>query len=281
MWVLAWALGAQAASTEACARRYDAAEVMEAANAAVKAFGRFDEAAFATSHGDLLARLPCVAVPLGAADIGAIHRVQAMRAFLDDRAPAVQMALAGMLAADPGYQFPTATVPEGHPLRLALGPSARLLKDGAGRDLVVLESGWIEVDGAAAPQAPAERAAVLQRIDAQGQVVETRYVWPDDELGEWAKRPAAAATSLPKGPGAKAAIRPKPGLVVGAGVAAVATGSLLALAAGSEATFKDPEGDHDLAELEALRTRANAATVGWVAGAALTAGLGVAVVLTW
>ena len=67
-------------------------------------------------------------------------------------------------------------MPEGHRIRELLNNAGTRLREPDPRPVVTFDSGWLEVDGVFAKEAPGNRAVVLQRLDAQGQVVETRYV---------------------------------------------------------------------------------------------------------
>ncbi|MFZ5476722.1 MAG: hypothetical protein ACOZNI_08105 [Myxococcota bacterium] len=251
-----------------CERRFDAADLLEAVRSADVRFVALDAAGFEAARAAVRDRLACVGEPLSGATIGAVHRVEAMGAFLDGDPPAV--ALAGLLAADPGYQLPASLVPEGHPIRAAFGPAKELLRDSRARPLPALVEGWIEVDGSASTSVPATRAAVLQQIDAQGRVVETRYARPEDPVGGWTGEAVPVAARRSRAP-----------VAVAAGASLVAAGGLYLAAAGSQAAFADRSIERDEAELAALRTRTNALTVGWVAAGAATAGLAVAFAWPW
>lgn len=264
---------ALAAPLSACPERWPARALEEAVAAADASAARMDPAGLLAARDTLLARLACVEEPLTGTLVGGVHRVVATAAFLEDDDGRVVPALAGLVAADPGYQLPLELYPEGHPLRRLLGNAGRLARDGGARPLAPPAAGWLEVDGLSTATAPAERAAVIQALDGAGAVVETRYVWPEAPLGAW------GAPSLPAAaPKARAARVP---LAVATALSAAAAGTLYGLAAADRAAFDDVESGLSDAELLALRDRTNALTVGWIGAGVATVGLGVGLAFAW
>jgi len=259
----------------ACAETWRAPALVESVAAADAAIARMDPAAFLAERERLLTRLGCVAEPLAGGVIGGVHRVVATGALLEKQEGQVAVALAGLLAADPGYQLPPSLYPEGHPLRRLLPHATLLAREAPSRPLRSLPSGWLEVDGLAADRAPGGRAAVVQELDGQGAVVETRYVWPEDDLGVW----AAPAVALPAA--ARAASRARAPLIVATAVSVAATAVLYGLAADRNAAFGDVSTPRTDAELLALRAETNGLTVGWAVAGATSLGLGVGLAVAW
>jgi hypothetical protein len=198
--------GASAEPLAACPRQFDATDLMEAVAGGEVAFGNLDAEGFEANHVALLARLACLAVPLSLDEVARVHRMMALHAAFAEPDRIVP-ALAALLVVEPQHQLPTALVPEGHPLREALGRAGQATRVTDSVPLKELEEGWFEVDGTARRAVPARRAAIVQRLDGQMRVVETRYWWPGDRLGDWAgagpepdrprvdKRPVADAAS--------------------------------------------------------------------------------------
>lgn len=292
---------AQAGRLADCGTTYGAADVLEAAEAAERYFTKMDAESFASTRAAMMMRLACIREPLTPTPIGAVHRVQALGAFLDGEDQHTIAALAGLLGAEPGYQVPVALIPVGHPVRALLPSAATRLRESDTAPLRAMEVGWIEVDGVSTAAAPRNRAVVLQEFDGEGQVVETAFFWPEDALGAWGATAGAPAgkAEAPKPakeprpakeppPLAEAAPLPKEppaahpwGLVGAAGASLLASGALYGVAMAAEGAFWDDEALTTVDQLTAQRTRTNA-LVG-ASGVALAAGvgLGAVVVVRW
>lgn len=163
-----------------CERVFVTDELRMAAESAERAFEELDPVGFATARTDLFTRLACLGDPLSPADIARIHRVATLAAYFDGTPERVTAALAGALASELGFQIGDALVPPGHDIRQHLAVARDRVRENARAPLQALSSGWIEVNGAASPTVPADFAAVLQQIDTDGAVRETRYWWPGD-----------------------------------------------------------------------------------------------------
>ncbi len=302
---------ALAADPVVCARNYDTTEVIDAATSAESAFGRLDAKAVAAARGTMESRLTCLGEIVSPAAVARVERVEALSAFVDGRPEQVPLALAGLFSAEPGHQIPTALIPEGHPIRDLIAPAMLLLRDDPGAVLPVPTSGWIEVDGAHALLVPTQRAAVLQQIDGQGQVVATHFRWPDEVGYTWvvtvaASTAPAVASSKPAQKtlvtGRTTAKAPPPpsstgpwthrAPLIGVAVASLAaSAALYAVAAddyhafdaspvqGADATAQE-RADY-LAQLQAMQAKTNPLTYAcWAAGGVGIA-LGVGTVVTW
>ncbi len=265
---------ALAAPLSACGETWTARGVADVVESADLSVGAMDTAGLLAARDLLLRRLACVSEPLPAATVGAVHRVVATAAFLEKQDARIAPALAGLLAADPGYQMPPTLYPEGHPMRKLLVHAGILARSTTTRPLAVLPSGWLEVDGLPTAAAPAERAAIVQQIDAQGAVVETRYVWPDDALGAW----SGSGAPLPSATAKRPARVP---LAVATVASVVATGVLYGLARDRHDTFWDTSAPRSDAEIEQLRDTTNGLTIGWVAAGVASVGLGVGLAVAW
>ena len=139
-------------------------------------------------------RLACTSDPLSARDVVRIHRVMALGAFFAQDDARARAAVAGMLAVEAAASFPEDLVPQGSKLAI-LRDEGIQASHTAGPALVALGDGWIEVNGVFAPHVQEGVAATLQRLDTQGVVVETRFWWPGDSLGDWASTGAEATES--------------------------------------------------------------------------------------
>jgi hypothetical protein len=268
---------ALAGSLSTCEQTWDASGLADAVASTDVYLAKMDAPGFLAARDVVLTRLRCVSEPLDRASIGDVHRVVAMGAYLEKSEARVAPALAGLLASDIGYQLPLDAYPEGHPIRELVPLASLLAKDTETRPLAVPGTGWIEVDGVHATEAPTRRAAVMQQLDGQGNVVETRYVWPDDDLGSWAPVPPASLFPPPPAvPGRRTHAR----LLAATGVSLAATAALYAGARASAAAFDDPT-YRTRSELRRMQETTNGLTVGWVAAGVATVGLGVALGVTW
>jgi hypothetical protein len=272
---------ASAGTLADCPQTWDAAGLADVVQSADLYLGKMDPEGFSAANQMLLTRLVCVNEPLTGPLIGSVHRIEATAASLARQDTRIAPALAGLLAADPGYQLAPSLYPEGHPIRELLPHASILARDDGTRALAELPSGWLEVDGRPMKTAPAARAAIIQQIGGDGQVVETRYVWPEDPLGAWAfvpgPAPAVASKARSSGPHGSAARVP---LLIGTVASLAGTGVLYGLAASSATTFREDTGlDDD--QLRALAGRANGLTVGYAAAGAAALGLGIGLVVSW
>lgn len=292
---LALARIAAAAPVSECAETYDTPALIEAIDSAMNGFGAMDEAGFAASRTIVFLRIHCNTDTFDLPTIGAVHRVEAMNAFLAGDIRRMAQSLAGMLHTDPGYQFPVSVVPEGHALRQQLAPASRLLREGGTRLLGQPAKGWFELDGEHSRVAPAARAALGQQRDANGAVVETRYLWPDEDLGNWGPsaisvadattiRPQAAVPPPmpePKRPKPKAdSDGPSVPLLVATAAAVAAAGGLYGYSVYTRVAFESDERFSE-SNLAAMRTATNGTLIGSGVCAAAALGLGVGLVVTW
>ena len=292
---------AHAAGLVECGERtYTTDQLKDAAESARSAFAAVDPEGFATSRGIMLDRVRCQTERLDPKVIGQVHLVQALAAQLEGRKDRVAAAIAGMFAADPGYQIPLTVVPEGHPMRGQIDYAARLLREPPTTALPILPSGWIEADGELAKAISPVRAELVQEMDGAGQVIATGYLWPGDPVDAWLAPPAKSegsggVSARPASDLSSAArlppTHPSPWLHraplivagVGAGVAAAILGvdAFTAKSSFDAYTPSSPASAEDESTLTGLQTRANEnATIALVVGGV---GLGVATVtvVTW
>ncbi|GDX80783.1 hypothetical protein LBMAG42_25940 [Deltaproteobacteria bacterium] len=291
-----------AAGAADCPRKFDTAEIIEAANATEKAFTKLDKPGFRTGQADVESRMVCASEILSPAAQARIHRVQTLGAFLDGRMDRVPVALSGLFAAEPGHQIPASLLPDGHPIRGLVPSAMAYLRDDPGVELPKPGSGWIEADGAHSLRAATQRSSLLQQLDGQGAVLATHYRWPDEAGFDWVvpvagAKPSAVATrnlseshavveSKPAGPWAHRAP-----LLALAGTSLVTSGVLFALAADARAEFDaspvldsgasaDEEADYR-AELTTIQGDANGFSYGCYATLGVGVALGVVTVVTW
>lgn len=276
--LLTWALPVHAACPSTVQ------DVFLNVNAAMSAYAAMDILTYQAARGTAMADLGCVREPVSPVDAAALHRLSGLDAYVSGTPEIGTAAFRAALAIQPAFQLPSTMVPEGHPLRQwyedARSPSPLPdtgLTAGAGTQ--------IYVDGVPATRIRAGSAAVLQWIDASGEVRETTYQALGAPLPWWARPAAAAPAAAP----AIAVVPPPPApvrrrvsltapLFGGAAVVGVSSGALYALALTTRTTWKDETTPYE--DLEGLRRRANGETMSAAAGGVLAVALGVAGVVT-
>jgi hypothetical protein len=289
-----------------CTRAFSSAELLDASDLAEVRFANQDPTGFEEAQAAVQERLACTGDPLSTLDVVRVQRVMALGAFFAGDEAAMRAAVGAMVTVDITARFPEEVVPRGHRLDRLLDELAGQ-PHGSGPALASFSDGWIEVNGAYAPNVDETVACTLQRLDNQGQVVETRYWQPGGDLGNWssggavgdasaqaAARAAARAKrakgALPQGTGPlkndtsseiarENAMARRVALVSATGAAAIASTVVYALAADAKSRALDPT------ELEpsalAYRDQANGLTWGWIGGSIVSGGLLATLVLVW
>jgi len=243
-----------------CPAPVTASELAQLVSLGDAAFADMDADTFSELRMKVIQGIPCLSDELNQTQVAALHRMQALAAFLD-RDPAASVGyFRSLLAVAPGYELPEALAPEGHPLRLYFEVAAGTFSP----PTVPIEaprSGAVFVDGKVATQAPIDRPYLFQYSDEAGKVTTSALV-----------RPGLDPPTYPAhSPRDRKEARVNLPLATTAGLAALASGGLYLAASHSESTFWDPATSD--ADLEALRKRTN--TMGW-----LSAGVGVVAVGT-
>ena len=220
-------------------------------------FSALDVEAYTTALDALAAALPCASQELTRPLVARLHRAQGYRAWLVRDVARAQQAFAAARADAPDYDLPSTLVPENHPLRLDY---VALPLDGRGSTLLPPPAeGTVLIDGAQTLDRPMGWPAVVQHLSAQGAVLDTWYLWPDDPSPVWPTRSAAG--------------RPRVGLLVGAGGAAALSTGLYAAAWVAHTRYEDLSTPN--AELDALRARVNGLQWASLGATGLAVGLGV------
>jgi hypothetical protein len=285
--VLPLLAAAWAAPLTACGQTYDNGALQAAIDTADKAVAKLDVATLIATRNSLLERVACAREPLPPAIIGGVHRVVATAASVEHQEVRIAPALASMMAADPGYQLPVELYSPSNAVRLSLAHASLLLREGLPRPLRTPSAGWVEVEGASAQSMSTTRPSVVQYFDGAGAVLESRYLWPEDPLGDW--EPVAALNVAATQPGRAplplaAGSAPPPHrmpLIVATATSVLATGLLYGVAAADRGAFDDRTVGRSEAELSALRDETNGLTVGWIVAGAASLGLGATVAITW
>lgn len=278
-----------------CSVPTDTAELATSIAEAEAAFSAMDSAAFSAAAGRVDATLPCLDEVLPPADAAAVHRVDAYHALLDGDEAALEARLWATVAILPAWTPPSHLAPPGHPLHDAW-QSAKKRVAVPGVPLEPPEHGVIHVDGVRREARPSDRPTVLQLVRDDGSIAWTARIRLGEEPPYWvpaAPAPDPVATphlapAAPIGPTPPTTTDipgktgPSPtatGLLAAAGCAALASGALFGLATASRHTFDDPATPYS--ELDGLRGRTNALTIGSGSTGAVAIGVGIAAVAVW
>lgn len=246
------------------------------------AYAALDPAGFQAALDEAALALTCLAEPLPSPDVARWHGLAALQAYVRGDLAAVSGSLAAAQAAEAGWTFPSAWVPEGHELRSVSaappGASVALLPPAAG-------STW--VDGHRDDRRPTSRPAVFQLVDERGAAALSLYLLPADGAPVY---PVAAPPPLPLPVPAPAPVAapargsraPAVAALVGGVALAGVSGGAFAAASSGRARFDGPTGgDWTIDDLTGLQRRVNASeATAWTAGGLAIASFAVAGV-TW
>lgn len=242
---------------------------------ALQGFAAMDGERFSSARARASAALPCLGEPVTPPEAAAFHGLMALDSFLrQDDAGAVN-AFRAALAADPAWLLPPDTVPEAHPIRVQL-QVARTLAASPPRALPDLAPDTITVDGAPATAAPTDRPAILQRLAADGAVLDTVYLPAGGALPAWVAAIPLVAEPLPS------EHRRPVALAAGAGASLLASGACYGLAWRAHQAFVSPGTESGYPDDPAgLRAQANGLAWASIGTAALALGLGTVTVVRW
>ena len=165
-----------------------AADVGLSAAQASAAFEAMSEQTFRARAATMRGQLPCVRDSIGPSLAAAIHRVEALDAFLLGDEAATWKALIAMNQSDPGLPLTPAQAPSGGAL-WGLWEHARATRETVGLPIAPPEGLVVVVDGRPSRMRPALRHAVIQVLDSTGDVLWSGYVSPMAALTPWPEPP--------------------------------------------------------------------------------------------
>ena len=255
-----------------CDKPSDASAISAGASAAQLAMASLDTDTFAKSVADARASLACLASPINPLDAASYHALMGLDAFMGGDANAATVSFQAAMSSTPDFRLPAIIAPVGGPLDAALAKARGLTSLGS----LALPpfDGIILVDGVSSVTYPRDRPWILQLVSRKGEVTETRYLIPGDELPRWAPPPTAFQRVLPK-------VRKQPSVPFGiaAGTTAAAAVTLYALGGTWHADYLDPATPYE--DLGALRAQSDGALAASIALGVVTVGLGTFTVITW
>lgn len=243
MWML-FAMAARAACPAT------SADVLSSIEAAEAGFGNLDLDLFRTASDAAVADTACVTDTLPRPVIARLHRIQGLRAFVDDDPVGATAAFASARAIEPSYQFPEALVPAGHPVRERYGQQDPA--SGGETELIPPADGRIEVDGRPGAPLPRTRPSVVQWVTAKGDVPASAYLAPGAPLFEYPPAVVGSVETLPEQPRERRAHTSVP-MLIGAGALLAVAGGSYAVAADARSKYFSDEATLD--DLDPLRSR--------------------------
>lgn len=221
------------------------------------AFRAMDLDTFEDAHGALMAELPCLAQPLDAPQVAAIHQLEAMSRFAAGEPSTA--AWRSALQAHGALQLDPAMAPEGHPLREEL-EAARSIPDG---EHEALREGLL-VDASPGHSRALDRPVLVQDLSLSWYLLESQPT-PAELLPPEPETPQRDVLAI--------------GLSAGAAGTAALAGGLYTGAWRSRAVYDDPATPYR--DLDGLRTRTNALTTSSAVAGGLAAGLALGAGLAW
>ncbi len=247
-----------------CVEPSSPAQLGDTLNAVETAWTSADESGFMLEMEKAVLQLPCVASALEPALAARYHRDLGLWLFASQQPELAQQAFAAARRVGPEVGLPADLAPEGHPVRKLFDASE---SSSDAEPVPQPADGRVLFDGAEGPR-PTQLNTIFQLEASSGEAL-TRYLRPDAVLPTyeiWVTPPETG----PKGWH----------FAAGAGVAAVASGSLYMVTRSTHDSFtSDPPGNQD--DLDALYKRNRACSTSSAILAGTAGALGVVAVFTW
>ena len=252
-------------------------------DAAEQAYATFEVDAFSSSMNEAALMLPCLDAIVPSSVAAHYLRMLGLQYFVGRDSVKANAVFGAARSVDGTYEFPEALIPPGHAIRTAYAAmdlsTAPAVAIGAPRTGNLMFNGF--PTDATKPTRPGW-PAIVQVVDKDAAITATMLVFPSDGLPPYDAAPvpkaAVVSTAVERKP-----LNPKVPLAIGAGVAAIASGTLYALASGSAADFDTYRADDTVDELNARQAKTNGLVFA-SAGAgvlAVAGGLGAVFIGTW
>ncbi len=261
-----------ARAEEPCAA--SSAQLQDDADQAWSDYGSLDEDGFRAATDRMRAHLSCLVEPITRDLAASVHRLVGLRAATDGERDLAALAFAAARAIEPRWRFPESLFPKGHPLR-ALYEAFPL--DLATWAALPPSSAVVRLDGRTADARPTAWPTIVQVFSADGEVLKSAYLWPEDplislpppEIGP--PMASVQAPTLPERDG------PRWVLI---GVAAASAGASAILYASADATAAElRDREVNPARSETMRARTNGLVIGSVGAGVVAVGVGTVAVL--
>ncbi len=226
------------------------------------AFSGLDVVAFRAATARVNADVKCLRDIAPRPLAARLHRLEGLRYWLDGDAKRSHASFAAALSIEPGYTFPAALIPAGHPVLAEYQASASLSASTLSVPTPRAATFWF--DGRLDAGRSTERATLAQLVATEGDVRASALLWPGEPLF-----PYDVAKPVRKGPNLP--------LTVGAGVSLAASAVFLGLAAANHDTFEDPA--TPTGQLTGLANTTNAYYFSGIGAGVLAVGAGAGAVI--
>jgi len=227
------------------------------------AFSALDIAAFRAATDKANTDVRCLREVAPRPMVARLHRLEGLRWWADSDFARAHASFAAARAIEPGYAFPEAMVPTGHPVLVVYQESDPAI--GGENPVPAPDQAVLWFDGRTSLDRPVTRATLAQLVADQGDVRASALLWPGEPLF-----PYQAAIPVKKGPNLP--------LTIAAGASLAAGGVLLGLAAADYDTFHDPS--TPAGDLPGLQASTNTLYFSALGAGALAVGTGVGAVVT-
>ena len=265
--------------------------VQRLASQADTAFTAMDDQGFLAALESIQASVACLGEPITPSTAAAVHRAQALAAFLDQDDPGSMRCFRAAIGADPAHSLALDLAPPGS--ELAMTYERARAQDDPGYTLLVADDGAaLLLDGTSSARKPDGLPVVVQLLDRRGQVNWSGYLQPDDPWPEGV-HPAPLTYAEPaerRWSALDLGELPVP-RIAGAGALAVTAVALGVRAVGKGATWRDAEAhcetlvggcsDHSVAATQHVHRQAAGLGVGAGIAAAGSLALGASLVWRW
>lgn len=221
-----------------CTFSASAEDLAIAVQAAEEAYTTLDEELFQRATIEVDFVVPCLDTPVSPELAIQLHRLRGLGSFAAGDTDSATDALEAARALAPDYVFPEEILPIGFELRDRY--EAMPTEPGEARRMPRPRHGALWLDGDPARMRPTDHATLFQQVDDAGQVVQTRYLSPDDPL--------------PHYPGVQ---KRRTSWLVASGLAALASGTLYGLSWSSRSGLQQVDASWTEAQLTQLQRRTN------------------------
>ncbi len=262
-------LVAAAAQAQNCEQRYSSEQLVGSLDRAEAAYlsVAVDDFLFATD--EMRAHVDCSADEIPKPIAARLWRYEGMRRSIDGDIDGAKAAFASARSIEPGYRFPTALVPDGHPMN----------DEYAAVDISVVRAtvvkppalGRVQLNGELSLQRPEHWPVLVQHITDAGEIRRTARLDPGEPWLNYT--PAADGAKGKWLYDQQRRLDPTAPLLVGAGAAAIASVVVYGAALNTRGQLKSA--DTRLDDLEGIRSEANALGAASLALGGVAVGVGI------
>jgi hypothetical protein len=264
------------AASAACTAPTHVSDLTAEAGSASRAFVEMDLGGFKDHADHAQNDIPCLGDIVSPSDAAELHRMVALRAFVDRQDDQAIAAFRSALATEPDTALP-GNFPTGHPLQVLYD---RAKNAPAGQSTAISGPPGFDVwiDGTRTVVRPSDRPVIVQLAWPDGRVVWSGYDAPLPDASTLPAPPVSATTPHTT-PVTKERHGSHAPLLAATGAVALASIGMYAGSAAVHGKYLDhatPYGD-----LDGLRSTNHALVFGAAGAGVATLGLGVALAVTW